>query len=46
MKIVIKVGVSYDDYMSDDALKVDSFSHKCYRLSPPPVFEERAWEQG
>ena len=40
MTFITKVGVSYVNYMNDDALKVDSFSHEF--LSSP---EERDWEQ-
>ena len=46
MTIVTKVGVSYDDHMNDDAPEVDSFSCDITRLSPPPIFEERAWGRG
>ena len=47
MTIVTKVGASNDDHMNDDAPEVDSFSRaNVTRLSPPPVFEERAWGRG
>ena len=48
MTIITKVGTSYGDHMSlnDDALEDKSFLTNVTRLSPPTVFEERAWEQG
>ena len=46
MTIITKVGASYGDHMSlnDDALEDESFLTNVTRLSPPTVFEERAWE--
>ena len=46
MTIITKVGVSYIDHMNDDAPEVDSFPADITRLSPPPVFEVKAWGRG
>ena len=46
MTIITKVGVSYDDHMNDDSRKSIAFLTDVTRLSPPPVFEERAWGRG
>ena len=46
MTIVTKVGASYSDHMNSDAPEVDSFSLNVTSLSPPPILEARAFEQG
>ena len=46
MTIATKVGVSYDDHMNDDTPEVDNFPADVTRPSPPPIFEERAWDRG
>ena len=46
MTIITKVGASNVDHMNDDAPEVDSFPADVIRLSPPLLFEERAWGRG
>ena len=46
MEIITNVGVSYFDHINGDVPKVNRFFVDVTRLSPPPVFEVRAWERG